>query len=158
MSTYICSLEQHKILAIYAASFHNGDYRVHPAYHPAVTPPEGKGWTPTTLASAYADLLYQENIRSVRARYPNDTWDDLPGPIVKPLHCVVSPRDTSLPRVSAVQILKFAHCLAYQSCETDDWETTPAFKLLESIKSAATREVPGYDDAAWEYHQLTATA
>jgi hypothetical protein len=151
MSAYICSIEQFKILAIYAASFSDGSYRVRPDYH--VSNPNGV-WTTTTLASVYADRLYQENIRSVRCRYPDDKWDDLPGPTVKPLRCVVSAKDVKLPRVSAVQILKFANCINYQSCETEDWATTQAYKLLQDIKEAAIREVPGYAEAAWEYHSL----
>jgi hypothetical protein len=88
MSAYICNLNQIKVLAIYASSRDRYSFKVNPLYF-AVSPFPDKGWDHVTLASAYADILYQENVRSVRYRYPDDKWDELPGPNVKPVHCLI---------------------------------------------------------------------
>lgn len=93
-----------------------------------------------------------ENIRSVSARYPQDTWETLPGPIVKDLALLVTDRDfAELSNTNPVTILKLCDCLEYQSCETEDWEETPAHELLQRIRKAAIRTLPGYEDAPWGY-------
>lgn len=53
------------------------------------------------------------------------------------------------PRLDAVTLIKQCHCLAYQSCELDSWDESEACAILEAIKNAAHRELPGYDDAPW---------
>lgn len=53
--------------------------------------------------------------------------------------------------LTPVKVLKMAQCLNYQSCEVDGWRDTEAYGLIEAIKSAAIRALPGYDDAPWEY-------
>jgi hypothetical protein len=58
----------------------------------------------------------------------------------------------------AVHILKMCACLAYQSCETDDWDKTKAYELLQMIKDAAIRKLPGYEDAPWDYDHEQAAA
>lgn len=49
----------------------------------------------------------------------------------------------------AVTIIKACHCLAYQSCELDDWEDSEAFAFLQALISHASHNLPGYDDAPW---------
>jgi hypothetical protein len=88
-------------------------------------------------ATNTGQILWDENARSVNYRYKeNDP----------------APRYSFTFRLSftpPVQIIKAAHCLDYQSCETDDWETTLAYKILQTIISAACHNLPGYDDAYW---------
>lgn len=156
MSAFICDPAHFKTLAIFAASRRHDGRRVDPLYLARFraeleTQPDRYDTT-SDLATAYADLLYQENIRSVQARYPEDSWESLPGPCVKPLHLIVDARDDTLAkyRLSPVAILKLCDCLEYQSCETDDYRETAAFELLERIRRAAIRALPGYDKAPWE--------
>ena len=156
MSAFICGPDHFKALAIFAAS-RSGGYgsartRVDPRYIEKL-PEIVKAQQGTELASAYADILYQENVRSVRGRYPSDTWETLPGPIVKPLHIIVSGQDTCSAklRLQPVWILKMCDCLEYQSCETDDYRQTLGFDLLDRIRGAAINALPGYDAAPWDY-------
>lgn len=86
--------------------------------------------------------LAAENVRSVCHRYAGDKAENyasfVSGRGVKP-HVIVDP----------VQIIKLADCLDYQSCETDDWKETEAYRLLEKIRNAAISNLPGYFTAEW---------
>ncbi|HEX9472486.1 MAG TPA: hypothetical protein VF957_23420 [Bradyrhizobium sp.] len=62
-------------------------------------------------------------------------------------------------RFSAVQIIKAAECLAYQSCEHPGYETSTAYAITAAIQIHALNafpgwrrpvdELPGYDRARW---------
>jgi len=151
MSAFICSPNQFKQLALFATRRSYGQsLRVDPRYVDGFDRDHvGEG---AELASLYADTLYQENIRSVRARYPSDVWDNLPGPITKPLHIIIdSEEECRGCNVTPIEALKMCDCIEYQSCETDDYHTTPAWWLLNGIRRAAIRLLPGYEDArGWE--------
>lgn len=98
-----------------------------------------------------ADTLFNENVRSVVHRYPDCGPDDLPGPIGNTVP-IITIEEMLNPAVNdPVWILKMAICLEYQSCETDDWRDTRAFKLLGEIKDIAISNLPGYDAAPWAY-------
>lgn len=161
MSAFICGPDHIKALAIFAA------HRV-PGRGPNVDPRYFKydggdermyGRPDDELATYYANILYAENIRSVQARYPGDTFEDLPGLIQKPDMLEVTANESFEQYAYApyvlkpVDILKMANCLEYQSCETNDWRDTLAYRLLLRIKEAAIRLLPGYDDAPWEYER-----
>ena len=165
MSAFICGEDHFKALAIFAASRTNGygtaHFRVDPRYVEGIDLEAGPvavrrglhDLTSAELASLYAEVLYQENIRSVRARYPGDKKDELPGPIIRSDHIVVSTSDVVQAnyRLKPVAILKMCDCLEYQSCETEDYRQTIAYRLLEQIRRAAIRELAGYEDAPWDY-------
>lgn len=164
MSAYICEPELFKSLALFATRKEHGSlyvdprYLRHPAWKPLFDQQSERSHMPVIddragLASVYADVLYRENIRSVSHRYPNDTYEELPGPIVKPLRMVVTVRDMigKLDGVKAVHMLKMCNCLSYQCCETDDWEQTAAYELIQIIIGAAIRALPGYELAPWGY-------
>lgn len=162
MSAYICSPDHIKALAIFAAG-HSGwggnrSQRVDPRYFKYDGGDERMhGRRDCEVATYYANILYCENIRSVQARYPQDTFDDLPGPCAKPELLEVSGQDFSAQTghvalvLKPVDILKMCDGLEYQSCETDDWDKTLAYRLLTRIRKAAIHELPGYEDAPWEY-------
>jgi len=92
---------------------------------------------------AIGQILVNENYRSVNARYdeqaqaPEFEYDS-------------SSRRGDI--YSAVQIIKACQCYAYQACETDDWESTEAYAIIETIKAEAIHRLPGYDTADWEIH------
>lgn len=102
---------------------------------------DGRSATAEDFKSIYK-VLASENVRSVCHRYETDNPADyasfVSGRGVKP-HVVLDP----------VQVIKLAECLDYQSCETDDWKETFAYRILERIKSAAVNSLPGYDNAKW---------
>ena len=146
MSAYICDVGHLKGLAIYAAlPGKYGSNRVRPQYFGVED-----GVLRERIASAYANILYDENVRSVRYRYPDDKWDELPGPVKKPLRIVVTKADMARFRdPGPVQVLKACDCLEYQSCETEDYRDSNAFKLLTAIRGAAITYLSGYDQAEW---------
>lgn len=148
MSAFICSPEHIAELAIFAARSQESIHvpRVHMGEHP------DHAYEPETLAAEYAYVLYQENIKSVKARYPNCNDSELPGPIDRPDSIAIGYDQIARPKVKdIVNILKMCDCLQYQSCETDEYELSKAYRLLSAIRSAAIRELPGYDGAPWEY-------
>lgn len=169
MSAYICNPDHIKALAIYAANRNHTGIKVDPRYvrgldkAPQVEAFDGAlrglhNLNNYELATLYANVMYAENIRSVSARYPNDSFDDLPGLVEKPRSIEITSRDFINPqyKLKSVSILKMCSCLEYQSCETDDWESTVAYRLIDSIRAAAIRSLPGYEDAPWEFHTQTA--
>lgn len=154
MSAYVVDPETIKALVVFATKRHHGSYNVDPRYlktwHPEAERWYYAGDGEPSLAEQYAEVLYRQNIRSVLTRYPNDTWDTMPGPINPPATITITPADElRLSNVKAVTILKACDCLEYQSCETEDYEQTFAYKLLDRIRGAAIRALPGYDDAPW---------
>src|SRR3984893_4934512 len=89
-------------------------------------------------------VLLEENVRSVLYRYGGRLGDDEKQ--AADSYCFAyAPR----PR-SPVQIIKAVHCLDYQSCETEDWETTLAWRICQALLSSTTARLPGYEAAAWE--------
>jgi hypothetical protein len=96
-------------------------------------------------AELIANTLNFENYRSVNYRYDDNE---------QPEKIIISIKDYDNPRVTnPVHILKMADCLAYQSCETDDWYMTSAKEMIDEIRRAAIQELPGYDNAPWAYSE-----
>jgi hypothetical protein len=89
-----------------------------------------------------AQVLYAENVRSVAHRYRDFTPDDRP-------FVFRFERDAVL-ELSPIAVVKACHCLAYQSCEHDEWGTSEAKRIVDAIEARAVRLVPGYDAARWE--------
>jgi hypothetical protein len=108
-------------------------------------------------ASEVGACLLQENIASVRYRYPDCTYDDLPGPIPTP--AAINYQYRPLPvQLDPVQVLKAIRCYEYQSCEHPGWQESEAKRFCELLIDYAVRNLPGYDNAAWEVtreHLLT---
>ena len=146
MSAFICSPEHIAALAAFAASCDSVIY-------------EWQGDNAITSAQHIARGLLQENIRSVNARYPHDNGivESLPGSgyTLDQLNDMVDEQAEryffTAPPLSLIAYLKMAACLNYQSCETDNWETTLAHRQLQWIISAVHRKLDGYDSAPWEY-------
>jgi hypothetical protein len=89
-------------------------------------------------------ILLEENVRSVNYRYGGRIGDDEKNAAA--LYCFTY----AARPLSPVQLIKAVHCLDYQSCETEDWETTQAWRICQAVLSAATGRLPGYEAAAWE--------
>jgi hypothetical protein len=95
---------------------------------------------PKDFASIYKTLA-EANVRSVCHRYADED-------AVGYADFLRAPRCGSVNH-SAVEVVKLCDCLDYQSCETDDWRGSDACRLLDNIRSAAIRALPGYDEAKW---------
>lgn len=88
-------------------------------------------------AKELGQILLDENYRSVNHRYHGDEAE--PHKLAFKRVSVISP----------VQMLKCIQCLNYQSCETDDWDDTLAYKVLRCMSSIAIGKLDGYEEAAW---------
>jgi len=94
-------------------------------------------------------VLAYECHRSVRSRYPS-------GPLPGPLSASDGPVVCALPQscyatLQPVDVLKALASYTYQSCETNDWEASQAFAIVQVIERAAIRALPDYDASpCWE--------
>lgn len=133
MSAFICNTTTFDALVLFCVR-----HKVTRLYRPGKA---GREMTPTQIGQ----LLLDENVRSVNARYKEDTFPDAyaaPGkgdPVIGTLRTV-----------DPVQALKLCGCVDYQSCETDDWHTTDAYWMLNTIRDEAIRALPGYNEANWD--------
>jgi hypothetical protein len=90
------------------------------------------------------DVLLQENVRSLRARYPKDDWwgDGALKPCPYCAGALFSP----------MELYKAARCYEYQACETDDWTTTRAHAISQRVLTLTASQLPyGIEDTG-EYH------
>jgi hypothetical protein len=85
----------------------------------------------------------------VRYRYPDCTYDDLPGPIPTPSVIDYEYRPHPV-RLDPVQVLKAIRCYEYQSCEHAGWCTSEAKQFCLILTDYAVSQLPGYEVAAWE--------
>lgn len=84
--------------------------------------------------------LMAENVASVAYRYRDS--DDMGETEAYRFHFFQN-------GLTPVEVIKAAHCLAYQSCEHPGWEASEANAILEAIKDAACHKLAGYDAAPW---------
>ena len=88
-------------------------------------------------ASETGQILWDENQRSVNYRYNEQDEPEA----YQFAHFARS--------LKPVEIIKAVHCLDYQSCETDDWESTMSWRICQTIISHACHRLPGYEQAEW---------
>ncbi len=133
---YLLTAMQHRGICRHGFSYWNGTERV---YVPAGD---------YAAAVEIGNILWQENIASVSARYPGETPDTLLGPVGETFE--LTTRDvTVFSDADPVQVLKACDCYEYQSCEHEGWHTSDAKKIIEALRGCAWRALPGYDSAAW---------
>lgn len=112
-----------------------------------------------------ATTMFNECVRSVMYRYPQDAEGDLPGRIGYTTRLRDDHRWALIAgeTFEPGRVIAAVHCLDYQSCETPDWESTPAYGYLQAIQrhvyAAAGipidapydvySKVPGYE-GTWE--------
>ena len=110
-------------------------------------------WGPTHgAADAYSyafRVLWDENARSVAARYPGD-GPATPAPdaparwhSVDPVAMAIAVPDFY------VRVIKAVQCYSYQSCEHDGWATSTASKWMDALTAEAIRSLRGYSAAPW---------
>lgn len=85
----------------------------------------------------FVDVLATANQESVSERYGDD---DLATKVkYRPINITPAP----------VAVLKLCDCFDYQACEVDNYDSTPAAKIIQAIRKEAIRQLAGYDDAKW---------
>lgn len=101
-------------------------------------------------ASAIGQVLWNANLRSINARYPDTVTDPsrMPGRIDE-TYIYAHSKDYPFDMIESVQVLQSIACLEYQSCEFDGWGKSEAHAILEALKSAAIHALPGYDKTVW---------
>lgn len=119
MSAYMCSDEEFATLAAYAVKNNCVDTF---ARHL----PEARS------AGVIAQILAAENARSVDYRY--DETSNTEG-LTQFTNELVD--QLARGKVPHVQIIALCHYVRYQSCETPDYEDTPACKILMEIRETA---------------------
>lgn len=97
-------------------------------------------------ASGVGQMLWNENVASVSARYPD--CKDLPGPVGCDYQ--YGTHRVHTPLLSPVAMLKAIDGYEYQSCEHDGWATSSAKAFVDVLRATAIRALPGYSEAAWE--------
>lgn len=154
MSAYICNPSAFGILAAYATLNHCAVHEWQHSRNPAAE---------IETAQRVAKGLARENIRSVAHRYPDDPDGNRPGPCLLDAEIEEAAaiyaahfwaNSHHVRKLTPVQVLKLCQSVDYQSCETDDWRDTLAWRQLDWIKSEAIRSLPGYEDADWDFSQL----
>jgi len=103
--------------------------------------------------TAIGQVLLAENERSVCHRYPDCTPTDAPGKIgeeaISYRFRYFEPFLQMAHAKKMVWIIKNCDCFDYQACETDDYPTTIAHRIIEAIRAEAIRCLPDYDAAPW---------
>ena len=103
-------------------------------------------------ATEIGRILLAENERSVGHRYGEIDPADMPGPTGED-DANYRYKLWSRP-LSAIAILKGCSCFDYQACETENYETTLAYKIIDAIRHHAIHSVPGWDNAeGWEFRR-----
>lgn len=99
-------------------------------------------------------MLWQENLRSVAYRYPNDRDGERPGPVgfrdsMVESYTYRGPQDVS----DSALVLKQAHCFDYQSCEHPEYADSEACtwvrKLCEKLDGERAGQSAAYNAAPW---------
>ncbi len=95
-------------------------------------------------------MLLDENIKSVGHRYEDCEVTDLPGR-VDAEYLIPFKHKLSYNPLPAVTVFSLINCYKYQCCETDEWEDSEAFAFCRQLEGQLIRNLPGYDDAPWEW-------
>lgn len=100
--------------------------------------------------NSIGQMLVNENYRSVNYRY---------GETKQPPNYTFTPVFSYEPRYSRgtgirvtltpVALLKLLDSYEYQTCETNDFEKSDAYKFCRSLRSALITQLNNYEDSPW---------
>lgn len=109
----------------------------------------------TENAEEVGRILLQENERSVGTRYDTQDPDNMPG--------TNGENDANYRfrlwpnNLTPVSILKACRCFDYQACETEDYERSVAYLIVNAIRHHAVSALPDWDAApGWEFRRTEA--
>ena len=108
------------------------------------------------LTSSNADevgqVLLDECIKGVSYRYEDSPLTGLPGrtdaEYLIPFQFYALGKQPK-----PIEIIKITQCYEYQSCEHTEWETSEARSFCKALIEHTISEIPGYDEAPWEWHE-----
>jgi len=126
MSAWMFSEKQINYLVTYAAKYDVGYYNYEESFR----------YSAEKDPQHFVNVLTKANCDSLIARYGKRegyvTYKYHPTKILEPL-----------------QILKNCNCFDYQACEVTEYEKTLAALVINNIRAAAIRNLPGYEEASW---------
>ena len=104
----------------------------------------------TENANEVGQMLLDENIKSMLYRYEDSQVTDLPGRadaeyLIPFQHYWTHKTPTPL------EAIKITHCYSYQACEHPSWGASEAKAYCDALEGAKISELPGYDDAPWDW-------
>ena len=101
-------------------------------------------------ADAVGQMLLDENIKSVSSRYPSDRLSELPGR-TNSEYLMPFEWKPFVKQPTPLEAIKLIRCYEYQSCEHTEWDTSEAKQFCDCLKDWLISDLPGYDDAPWEW-------
>lgn len=102
-------------------------------------------------ATEIGQVLLAENERSVEHRYPSG---DLPGTEGETFDAYTFRRFDEPGILTPVSMFKALACFDYQACETDDYEGSLAWRIINAIRSNVVYALPGWDDSpGWNFER-----
>jgi len=96
-----------------------------------------------------AEILIGENVASINARYP-DTIGNMqaaPGLTAEMDQPIIFTFERKA--YKAVEMISICSCYNYQACETADYDSSDAHKIVNAIRECAISNLPGMQDAPW---------
>ncbi len=129
MSAFLCC-QQHIDLLVSAAFYNSRNYGPIRA-------------TRDTSPDTIGRMLYDANVKSVRTRYADA--DDLV------YYEYDKHQHNPFNQPKAVEVLKAINGYEYQSCGAEDWLESKAHDFCECLRARYITNLPGYDDAPWEW-------
>lgn len=111
--------------------------------------------TTISILVAACNELARENIRSIEGRYPDTAGrpENAPGDhsTYEPFYASeLRDAESAWLHTKPVDVLSSAAGYEYQSCETGEaYYNSKAAQILDLIRRAAIRALPGYDNGPW---------
>lgn len=103
---------------------------------------------PPEDATRIGRLLWEENVKSIHARYPDTAENDrdYPGPLDFTSCDVERYEFEGLEgRIDPLTVWCATRCWTYQTCEYDGCDQAPGWKLVEQLKAIAERKLPEFN-------------
>lgn len=134
----IAAMQSRRICQSYGFSYWNGTDRVQ------------VGAGNLEACAKVGTILWQENVKSVNARYREQT--DLALYTITERDVIYS----DWQEIQPVEVIKACHCLEYQSCEHSGWQQSEAKAIIDTLIKASCTALVGYSKAAWGAPETTA--
>ena len=106
------------------------------------------GYMDSEQAPKVAYELYKQNVRSVNRRYNDSETDEL---------YQFTEVKNAKQAYSLAEIAGALDCLEYQSCETDDYHQTDAYKIITSMRKHLLKKIQADelgDNTTWSIDEL----
>ncbi len=135
MSAYLCGPKTIATIVEWEQNSDRPGFLAKPAYY--------GGTNEDKPGIFFRELLLRQNLRSLHARYPRKVEE------LTPDEWEVYRNTPAVNGLGIVDMLKCVQCWQYQSCETEDYQDTQAWKYSHYVLSALISRLPGYEKAVW---------